>query len=161
VVYCDRIEGRPDSAPSSSLVTQSGSPQTGSVNVARRHGFDAVLRRLCLESTSISAQNLDSPSYATSVFIGGNDRFSLLTTRGEPHVRFGGRGSREFNRPSLPLSAKGNDKLRRPIIQQLRSLDVELLSKNPRSDFAVHIGEPQVSAAVRPGEFCVVESEHV
>jgi hypothetical protein len=79
VVYFDRIEGRPDSAPSSSLVTQSDAPKT--VNAARRHGFDAVLRRLCLESTSISAQKLDSPSYATAVFIGGNARFSLLTTR--------------------------------------------------------------------------------
>jgi hypothetical protein len=73
------MEGRPDSAPSSSLVTQSDAPTT--VNAARRHGFDAVLRRLCLESTSISAQKLDSQSYATAVFIGGNARFSLLTTR--------------------------------------------------------------------------------
>jgi hypothetical protein len=47
----------------------------------RRHGFDAVLRRLCLESTSISAQKLDSPIDATSVFIGGSAHFSLLTTR--------------------------------------------------------------------------------
>jgi hypothetical protein len=79
VVYFDRIEGRPDSAPSSSLVTQSDVPKT--VNAARRHGFGAVLRRLCLESTSISSQKLDSPSCATAVFIGGNARFSLLTTR--------------------------------------------------------------------------------
>ena len=81
VVYFDRMEGRPDSAPSSSLVTQSGSPQTGSVNVARRHGFGAVLRRLCLDLASISAQKLDSPGNGRSDFNGGNARFSLLTTR--------------------------------------------------------------------------------
>jgi len=35
---------------------------------------------------------------------------------GDPHVRFGGRGSRELNRPSLPLSYGGpwRDRILRP-----------------------------------------------
>jgi hypothetical protein len=58
----------------------------------------ALFFSLCLESTSISAQTLDPPSYATSVFIGGNARFSLLTTRG---------GRREERRHAVHSAAVG------------------------------------------------------